>query len=382
MAQIERRNGSVSTRVAYHDETGRRKQKRITAPDESQLQVAVARWIAAHADGAVEPSNQPLARYLRGWHRTLRRTSSTRRIYERIITHIEQHPVGSKPLGKLRRHHIQSWVDELAERYEPATVRQWHACLRSALTAATRLELIPRNPALGIDLPPAVESSWVMLDSAQVHRLIHENSDDPYHAAWVLAVTLGLRKGELLSLMWSDIDLGRGELRVARTVRRAEDSGWFIADMPKTTKSRRVLRLPLTAQLALKRHQSAQETRRAALGSRWIVSGMVFDAGHGEPHPHPTILQNAWAATRARLGFPTNTRLHDLRHTAISNMLAIGLPITTVATIAGHASPAITLSTYSHIVSAMMDDAVSRMDALYGGVSESEPKVRRLGDVG
>jgi integrase len=370
--KVEQRAGSVSTRVSYRDESGVRRQKRITAPDAESLRVEVARWVAAHADGAVEPSMQPLGRYLRGWHRTLRRASSTRMIYERAITAIEAHDLGSKPLGKLRRHHVQSWVDELATVYAPATVRQQHACLRAALTAAVRLELIQRNPALSIELPPQVESTWAVLSDEHIHALLYENGDDPYMAAWVLAVTLGLRKGELLALRWPDIDLVRAELRVNGTMRRGEIGDWYIADMPKTTKSRRTLRLPLIAQLALKRHQGAQNDRRAAFGNGWIDTPFVFDAGHGEPHPHPTIIQHAWVETKARLGIPKEVRLHDCRHTCATNLIRNGLPLPTVARVMGHANTNMVATTYAHVTAAMMDDAERLMNQMYGDTDDAD----------
>jgi integrase len=183
----------------------------------------------------------------------------------------------------------------------------------------------------------------------------------------VLMLTVGLRLGEVLGLRWSDIDLDGGTLLVRRQLRRVGGELTFSA--PKSSRSRRTVSLPGSAMDALARHRQAQTVT--------TIDGLVFPSTVGTPM-EPRGLQRHWTGVSAtakrratpclrdQLGMPT-VRLHDLRHSAASLMLAGGVPMRAVMETLGHASMTLTSDTYSRVMDEVRRDVATRMGRVLGG---------------
>ena len=159
---------------------------------------------------------------------------------------------------------------------------------------------------------------------------------------YVLALVVGLRKGELLGLRWVDVDLDGAELHVRQAAQRVAGELQFTA--PKTRHSRRSLPLPPLAVDALgaPRRQAAE---RLAAGPAWQDSGLVFTTAHGTPI-EPRNLNRHWYGVRDRSG--SGVRLHDLRHTCVTLLLDSGAPPHIVQAIAGHSGIEVTMTIYAH----------------------------------
>lgn len=370
MAKVQRTAGDKwSIRLSLTDPlTGRRIQRRVSARTKRLLDAEVARIRAEwHSGSWIEPDKTLVADWLTTWHSTYKAAPASR--YKRgvhIRKHIAASDLGGIPLVRLRYTHCQDWVDgKVADGLAANTIRSMVTTLNMALAQAVRRQLIPSNPCTGLDLPGGASKRWVVLDETQARRLISDTRDDPFHALYVLAVTLGLRRGELLALRWADIDLAAGTLRVERTATVDEDNRRTIGDDAKTDASRRTIRLPAVCGDALRRQRARQNERRLAAGDIWRDTGAVFDSGLGEPWEESAIFRS-FKAVKTTLGLPSAMRFHDLRHTAASHMLRAGVPVVTVSEILGHANAGVTLRLYSHIVEGMMQDAADLIDRLYG----------------
>ncbi|WP_370375569.1 tyrosine-type recombinase/integrase, partial [Micromonospora sp. HM5-17] len=127
------------------------------------------------------------------------------------------------------------------------------------------------------------------------------------HALYVVAATMGLRRGELIGLRWSDLDLDKGTLRVEQTVQRVAGKLQILG--AKTEESEAVLPLPEVTWLTLLEHQERQQAERAALAEVWEDHGLVFPSERGTPM-EPTNLSRSFARLRERAGLP-GVRLHD-----------------------------------------------------------------------
>src|SRR4029079_3022395 len=134
---------------------------------------------------------------------------------------------------------------------------------------------------------------------------------------------MGLREGDVLGLRWSDLDLDTGTLRVAQALQRVD--GQLIVKEPKTAKSRRTLRLPQAAKEALTVHREQQSLERAAAGSRWRDSGLVFVSTIGTPLD-PRHVVSGWHVLQDKAGMPRGP-FHASRHTAVSLLIAEGVPM-------------------------------------------------------
>jgi len=199
----------------------------------------------------------------------------------------------------------------------------------------------------------------------EVSAFLVHTSQDRLSAIWVLAVTTGMRRGELLGLKWKDIDFNRSALSVRRSLVSVEYELAF--STPKTEKSRRVIALDTTTLGALAKHRRSQAAEKLAFGPGYDNSDLVFCQENGEPF-HPDRLTKVFRATVQQTELPV-IRLHDLRHTHATLALQAGIHPKVVSERLGHSTVAMTLDTYSHTVPSMQSDAAERIAELVFGVS-------------
>ena len=184
--------------------------------------------------------------------------------------------------------------------------------------------------------------------------LLNEARGDRLEALYVLAVTTGMRRGELLGLKWSDIDLENATVSVRRTLTRTDNGKRVTLGDPKTKRSRRTIRLTPQAVEALRVHLEKQLQEMEALGDRYSDQGLVFTTEAGTPINPSNLRQRSLASLLKRAGLP-HIRFHDLRHTCATLLLSKNVHPKFVQELLGHATIAITLDTYSHVLPGMGD---------------------------
>jgi integrase len=219
------------------------------------------------------------------------------------------------------------------------------------LHQAVRWRLLAINPAADMELPAVVEPQMVTLDHAQARRLL-EVADDPDQAGWWqpllgLAVATGARRGELLALRWSDLDLDAGTVRIGRSLRRGEHGLRFKS--PKTAAGTRTVGLGSATVAMLRRLRAEQVERRLAFGPAYHADAdlIVCDAD-GSPL-NPDHVSRQFRALANLAGLPAEVHLHTLRHSAASFMAAAGVPASDIAAQLGHADGgALALRVYVH----------------------------------
>ena len=134
---------------------------------------------------------------------------------------------------------------------------------------------------------------------------------------------------------------------------------------PKSTRSRRTIALPAVAVTALRSHRVRQLETRLAAGARWQDGGLVFTSGIGTPI-EPRRITREFRTLLASAGLP-KIRLHDLRHSCATLLLAQGVSPRVVMETLGHSQVSLTLNTYSHVLPALQRDAADKMNAILGG---------------
>lgn len=233
-----------------------------------------------------------------------------------------------------------------------------HAVLRNALQQAMREELVSRNVAKLVRVPSPRYKVGKGLTVDQVRKLLAAAEGHRLHALYVVAATMGLRRGELLGLRWTDLDLDEGTVAIAQTVQRA--GGKLHLQDTKTEESESVLPLPEWTWVALLDHQASQKRERERLAGVWQDHGLVFPSEVGTPM-EPRNLNRHFARVRETAGC-TDVRLHDLRHTVVSLLMELGVPPHVVQAIARHADVKITLKIYSHANLDVMRKALGQLD--------------------
>lgn len=315
----------------------------------------VAAWLntqrAAIQDGRdIEPSRVTVAEFLDRWLAIdgPNLAPSSRLTYAIIMRrHIVPH-IGNVRLQSLRADHIQRLV--VAQRESGAglpSIELAHIILRRALNRACRWGLLAINPALHVDIPHPARREMQTFTADQVRVFVQACAGSRLAALFYLAVTTGLRQGELLGLQWGDVDWTTRALRIQRQLQHIAGEGYQLRE-PKTVRGRRHISLGETAIARLRAHRAEQLQERVFLGAEWANPwDLVFTAQRGGPLNSGSV-RAEFHAICAAADLP-RIRFHDLRHTAASLMLAQGVHPKVVQEMLGHSSISMTLDTYSHV---------------------------------
>lgn len=279
--------------------------------------------------------------------------------YRDVLKHYVIPHVGRVPLAKLGPEDVQAMLRTLDEQgLSVRTQRLARAVLRRALGQAERWGKVTRNAAGLVDCPRGVGTGTDdALDAAGARAVLAAAKGERLEALAVIALELGLRRGEMLGLRWEDVDLtGQGELRVSHTLSYRAGAG-LILDEPKTEAGRRTVPLVGGTLAALRDHRRRQIKERLAAGPDWLDSGHVFANELGGPMDPRNALR-WWYKITKRAGVGP-LRLHAARHTAATLLLEQGVPLEVVSAVLGHASLAITADVYARV----------RMDAKRKGLA-------------
>ncbi|MFF4017926.1 tyrosine-type recombinase/integrase [Streptomyces sp. NPDC001843] len=282
--------------------------------------------------------------------------------YDKYETHVRLYLVpmlGSKRLESLGVADVRRFLTQLEHKTTAATAKESHRVLRTALSAACREELIARNVA-GLVEPPRASSRelspWTLDETLD---FLAASRKDPLYAAFVLAIAMGLRRGELVGLRWTDVDLDKRVLYVRQQTQRRR--GVLYDD---DTKNRRNRALPLPAMCIapLRWHRMRQVAAKQRAGEPWDDGGYVFVTRNGRP-VEPRNMYRSFTRVAQSAGLRV-IRLHDARHGCATLLTAAGVAPRVVMEILGHSQISITMDVYTHVVQDTQREAISHMDRL------------------
>ncbi len=323
---------------------------------------------------------QTLGSFLTKWLETTAKPSvrpSTYYRYEGIVRLQVVPYLGTRALGRLSGQDLQALYSTLAipdpktgRVLSASTITHVHRVLHRAFRDALRWGLVGRNVCDLVSPPRAVRAEIQALGPEDARHLLKTAEGDPLEALYVLAITSGLRQGELLGLKWTDVDLDAGHLQVRRTIRRVSTTG-FQESEPKSARSRRNITLTALAVAAITAHKDRQGfARKAAVEGLWEEHGFVFCNAYGRPIEAQNLLKRSYHPLIQRAGLPPMT-FHALRHSAATLLLAAGTHPKVVQEMLGHSSIALTLDTYSHLIPSLQADAAARMQSILTDAAES-----------
>jgi integrase len=282
--------------------------------------------------------------------------------YDKYETHVRLYLIpllGTKRLETLSVADVRRFTTRMQSAYTAATAKEAHRVLRTALTAAVREELITRNVASLVE-PPRVKqreiSPWSLEETL---TFLEAARRDPLYAAFVLAIAMGLRRGELVGLRWSDVDLDNRVLHVRQQVQRRR--GTLYDDAPKSRR-KRVVPMPALCIAPLRWHRLRQREAFARTGTEWSEKGYVFATRNGRP-VEPRNVYRSFTRVAADAGLRV-VRLHDARHGCATLLTAAGVAPRVIMEILGHSQISITMDVYTHVVHDTQREAISHMDRL------------------
>lgn len=359
-----RKSGSWCAQYTVHTAEGP-KRKTVYGKTRREVDEKLTKAKADRERGLVfEAGNLTLGKYLERWLVDSVRGSVRVKTYEGYETAVRVHiapAMGKIKLTNVTPIHLRVlYREKLDAGLSTRTVQYLHVTLRRALGQAVTDGLVPRNVAEVVNAPRVVTRQMRPLTSEQARAFVEAAKGDRHEALYVLAVTTGLRRGELLGLKWEDLDLDAGVLRVKRAL--APDARTFA--QPKTAKARRSVRLTSGAVRALQWHRERQSQARQRLDSLWQEHGLVFPSMVGTPLNPENLVKRSFKPLLERVGLPP-IRFHDLRHTCATLLLSKGVNPKIVQEMLGHANISVTLDIYSHVLPDMQEEAAAAMDDVF-----------------
>lgn len=252
---------------------------------------------------------------------------------------------GGRKLRALTPDEMRLWVESMGTK---SKAREAGQIMKAVLNVAVGEGWLPSSPMRGVRLARVRRKRYQVWTDGEARAVLRKVRDDPWwRAFYTLALTAGLRRGELLALDWNDVDLDARTAVIRRTV-TTDRAG--VAVIGTETKSRRVRRVTLAL--------PAVEALRA-MPER---EGLVF-ARNGDKATETWVFNNHKRWCRAA-GVP-EIRVHELRHTCATLLLHEGVPVKVVSDLLGHSSASITMDIYQHTTDAMHRQAVDRLGDLF-----------------
>lgn len=311
----------------------------------------------------VPTKSAKLSEWLPYWLENIIKPRRKRTTFAKYEVHVRLYLVpmlGSKRLESLSVADVRRFLVQLEKKTTTATAKESHRVLRTALTAACREELVMRNVATLVE-PPSVDaremSPWSLDETLD---FLGAARKDPLYAAFVLAIALGFRRGEIVGLRWENLDLDKREIRVRTQRQRVR--GEVYEDDPKGRRRKQTLPLPAICIAPLRWQRMRQSAQRDRAGAAWNETGYVFTTRTGQPI-EPRNLYRSFTRVADSAGLRV-IRLHDARHGCATLLTAAGVAPRVVMEILGHSQIAVTMNVYTHVVQDTQREAVSHMDRL------------------
>ena len=358
-------------------ETGKRKQKWIPAGATKKEAEKMLNGIVSelYAGTFVEPRKMLFAEYLEWWLENQCKIRLSTTTYESYARNVQKHIIpalGRIELSKLAPIQLQQFYSSCLQRGKVGkTVLYYHRIIHSALTKAVRLELVSRNAADYVDPPKPSKYQAGFLDEKQVNALLEAAKDSLIYIPILLAISTGMRRGEVLGLNWENIDFGKGLLFINQTLLVTNSGIEFLP--PKSEKSRRLVSLPPSVTAELIDHKKRQVLNKLKMGQEYQDNDLVCCYPEGRPF-NPGTFSHMFKNFIDQNELPS-IRFHDLRHSHASLLGKFGVSAKAVQERLGHSSISITMDIYTHVFQETHQEVADQFDKILGRNKECEDEM-------
>ncbi len=362
-----RSDGRWEARIDLGWIAGKRKRKCLYGHSRAEVAAMLNKEQHNRSNGGpVIIGRRTVGQFMKEWLDSIKPPVVRPRTYQsyELLNRLHVEPaIGHIQLNKLEPQTIQAMLNQKSrEGLAPQTVRHIRTVLRRALHVANRYRYIPYNPATLVELPKPERPEIKPLTEDQARQLLDAAKGSRIEALLVVALRLGLRRGELLGLQWSDVDLDGRTLNVVRAIQRIPGQPLTAAPL-KTRGSRRNIALPDEVVRTLRAHRVRQAEQRLAAGAEWSDQGLTFPNTVGKPQ-EPRKIDAIFKRLLKTAKLPGSIRFHDLRHTCATLLLEKDADLYEVSRLLGHSTIGITANVYGHITEGMKRELADKMDSI------------------
>jgi integrase len=343
-------------------QTGKRRRKwHSFKGTKRQAQVECARLVAQQSDGGyIEPAKITVADFLTRWL-DYKKSRLSPLSFERygnvcrvnIIPHI-----GNIRLAKLQSLHVTGLYATLLETLSAHATAYAHRVLRQALRQGMRWKMLSSNVTDDVERPKAEKHQMRALDASGIAALLEASRDTSMFVPILIAISTGMRRGEICALRWRNVDLDNASISVVASVEQTANS--IREKAPKNGKSRTIA-LPAMLVAELRQHRARQAVHLLRHGIRLSPDHHVAMKQNGESL-RPRSVSVMFVQMLNESPSLQRIRFHDLRHSAATTLLGAGVNVKVVSEMLGHHSAAFTLDVYGHVLRGMQEQAAQKMD--------------------
>lgn len=250
------------------------------------------------------------------------------------------------------------------------TILEYHGFLSTVFAQAEKELLIPYNPAAKATPPKAEEPERDFFEPEELEAILKELEHVPlkWKTITYLLIDTGCRRGEIMGLKWSSVDLEEGIIIIERALLYTPSLG--IYEGPTKTRKIRAVRISNATLELLRKHKEAQQRLKEKNGDRWIETGYVFTADNGDHMTPDSITQ--WLAKFSETHNLPHIHPHAFRHTAASTMIASGIDLVTTAHELGHANATTTATIYAHSIAVAQAKAAQARSGVFDLIKPKE----------
>lgn len=367
MGHVKKRGKTWSYIVDVYDSSGKRKQKWVSgfATEKEAKKALAQKLVEINAGTYIEPNKESIKDFMEWWmtSKKSKLRPGTVRAYNWLInTHIIP-GIGHIQLSKLKPQQLESFYDQLLDNgLAPRSIKAAHNIIHSMLKKAQTFEIVSRNVAQLVETPKTSKPKMNVWEADHVMRFLETASQSRNYIVYVLALTTGMRMGELLALRWKNVNYNgdKANISVTETFSKS-DHGYEFQD-PKTKTSNRLIALPKDVTELLKAHRKEQLKEKLKNGHLYEDQDLIIATKIGTP-VYPRNLSRQWYNLLEKANVPA-IRFHDLRHTHATLMLKQGIHVKIVSERLGHSNISVTLDTYSHVLPHMQEEAADAIGSL------------------
>lgn len=342
------------------------KNLRTTKRDKTEARRWLTKKRAQRDEGtllAFEARTLSVGAYLDRWLTTIE-GSVSRHTYRDYRDKVELHlkpALGRIRLQDLTALHLSTLYQAKRKTHSVRTIQYIHTTIRKALEQAEAWDLVRKNVARFAKPPKTEHTERRYFTPDEARRFLAAVQGHKDEALYLLAVTTGMRRGELLGLKWSDIDLEARTLRVERSL--DTQYGPAKENAPKRAASKRPISLFPEIIQSLQRHKQRQRLNKLRYGPKWQERGYVFTTRYGTPQRGSSVLSRGLKPLLAKADLPPLT-FHELRHSCATFFALLGVNPKTAMSMLGHSNIQTTLQHYTHVLDEMETEAGDKLREL------------------